>query len=139
MSDDIFDYDDRHEALNKTSTDVAKAQGTASVAKIRAERNDLPQAEDLENVLNRLEKVRQELCDEIEEEIERSRMQEHLAGLDLEEVQAYVERTLSDDQIYEFGGPEAFLDAVEKAEKRGKNRDDVLKFIQEKREGESQQ
>jgi len=68
---------------------------------------------------------------------EKSRMQEHLVGLDVEEVQNYVERTLSDDRLDEFGGAEDFLDAVESAERDGENRDDVLEFVEEKRQGET--
>lgn len=69
-----------------------------------------------------------------------SRMQEHLSGLDVEEVKDYVETILSDDTIYEWlGGPEAFLDAVEEAEKAGENREDVLELVEEKRQGEIQQ
>lgn len=66
-----------------------------------------------------------------------SRMQEYLSGLDIKEVQNYIDRTLSDDFIYEFGGPGPFLDAVEEAEKAGENRDDVLEFVEEKRQGET--
>ena len=67
---------------------------------------------------------------------EKSSMQKHLEELSAEEVQEYIERTLSDDRLDEFGGPEAFLDAVENAESAGENRDEVLEFIEEKREGE---
>ena len=134
----MFDYDSRKEALDKTSRDVRRAEGTVSIARIRVERNNLPQAEELDEVLNRLEKLNQELQDE-KEGVDHANMQEYLAGLDVEEVQDYIEGTLADGQFYGFGGPEAFLDAVEKAEKRGKYRDNVLEFVQEKREGESQQ
>lgn len=70
---------------------------------------------------------------------EKSKMKEHLEERSVEEVQEYIERTLSDDQIDEFGGPEPFLDAVENAERAGKNREKVLEFVQQKREGENRQ
>jgi len=70
---------------------------------------------------------------------EKSRMQEHLKERSVEEVQEYIERTLSDDRLDEFGGSEVFLDTVESAERVGENREEVLEFVEQKREGESQQ
>jgi hypothetical protein len=65
-------------------------------------------------------------------------MQEHLEERSVDEVLVYIEKTLSDDRLDEFGGAEAFLDAVENAERAGENREEVLEYVDQKREGESQ-
>ena len=46
----------------------------------------------------------------------------------------YVEQVLCDERMNDYGGPNAFLGAVEEAEKQGENRVSVLKHVRERSE-----
>lgn len=61
-------------------------------------------------------------------------MEAHLSDSTVEEVQDYIDATIEDDKISEYGGIEPFLDAVETSEANTKERTGVFEYIDEKRE-----
>lgn len=75
-----------------------------------------------------------EPADSQEQEEALTEMEAHLDELNVEEVQDYIDATIEDDQLGEYGGPESFLDAVEDAEENIGGRSGVLDYVDEKRE-----
>lgn len=61
-------------------------------------------------------------------------MEAHLSESTVEEVKDYIDATIEDDKISEYGGVEPFLDAVEESEAETEERSGVFDYIDEKRE-----
>lgn len=65
----------------------------------------------------------------------KSSMTEILQDKTVDEVRQYVEGVLQDGTLEDYGGPVPFLEAVEEAEKEGKNRKGVLELVDKKKRG----
>lgn len=65
---------------------------------------------------------------------QKSSMQKHLEKHTVGEVCDYITKTLTDDRLNDYGGPMPFLEAVEIAEKQGPHREQVLDFVENRKE-----